>query len=138
MLKDGKELDSQMEEGRFATLPDRSRRPKETHNLEREKVDQTMGIRDRQGYGCSKIAFDVECSSSTVHKYLRIHPKSMKRVNKRRFRSFERKHSNSMWQMANYAVIFLIIMYHSTEVETYYYLVRKYSKKGWEMCWSWK
>ena len=58
-----------------------------------------LGIRDRQGYGCSKIAFDVKCSSSTVHKYLRIHSRPMKIVNKRRFRSFERKHSNSIWQM---------------------------------------
>ena len=85
--------------GGEAALKDKSRRPKETHNLEREKVDMILGIRDRQGYGCSKIAFDVQCSSSTVHKYLKIHAKPMHHVSKRRFRSFERKHSNTLWQM---------------------------------------
>jgi transposase InsO family protein len=85
--------------GGFAALRDKSRRPKETHNLELEKVEKILTIRDRQGYECSKISFDVECSSSTAHKYLKIHSRPMKSVNKRRFRSFERKHSNSMWQM---------------------------------------
>jgi putative transposase len=87
------------EKGGFAALRDQSRRPKEVHQLEREKVDRILGIRDRQGYGCSKIAFDVECSSSTVHKYLRIHARPMRNTTKRRFRSFERKHSNTLWQM---------------------------------------
>ncbi len=89
-------------EARAAPPPcaNKSRRPKETHDLEREKVDKILGIRDRiKVFGCSKIAFDVECSSSTVHKYLRIHSRPMRIVSKRRFRSFERKHSNSMWQM---------------------------------------
>jgi putative transposase len=85
--------------GGFAALRDKSRRPKETHNLDLDKVNIILGIRDRQGWGCSKIAFDVQCSSSTVHKYLKIHSRPMKSKSKRRFRSFERKHSNSMWQM---------------------------------------
>jgi putative transposase len=85
--------------GGLAALRDKSHRPKETHNLEREKVEKIMTIRDRQGYGCSKISFDAECSSSTVHKYLKIHSRPMINVNKRRFRSFERKHSNTLWQM---------------------------------------
>ena len=90
---------SRWEKGGFAGLRDKSRRPKETHNLEREKVDKILRIRDLQGYGCSKIAFDVECSSSTVHKYLKVHSRKMRAVSKRRFRSFERKHSNTLWQM---------------------------------------
>ena len=85
--------------GGEAALKDKSRRPKETHALAREKVDLILKIRDSQGTGCSKISFDVECSSSTVHKYLRIHSRPMKIVSKRRFRSFERKHSNTLWQM---------------------------------------
>jgi transposase InsO family protein len=85
--------------GGFAALLDKSRRPHETHNLEREKVDKILDIRDLQGYGCSKIAFDVECLSSTVHKYLKIHSRPMRNTAKRRFRSFERKHSNTLWQM---------------------------------------
>ncbi|MGD0818665.1 MAG: helix-turn-helix domain-containing protein [Methanomassiliicoccales archaeon] len=85
--------------GGFVALLDKSRRPRKTHNLEREKVDMILGIRDRQGYGCSKIVFDVECSSSTVHKYLKIHARPMRHTTRRRFRTFERKHSNSLWQM---------------------------------------
>lgn len=56
-------------------------------------------IRDRQGWGCSKIAFDVCCSSSTVHKYLKEQGRNVASGLRRRFGSFERKHSNSMWQM---------------------------------------
>jgi len=58
-----------------------------------------LAIRDLQGYGCTKIAFDVECLSSTIYKYLKIHSRKLRVVSQRRFRSFKWKGSNSMWQM---------------------------------------
>jgi len=58
-----------------------------------------LDIRDKQGYGCSKIAFDVCCSSSTVHKYLKVHGQNRPTGIGSRFRSFERKHANTLWQM---------------------------------------
>ena len=85
--------------GGEAALEEKSRRPKRVHWLEREKVDQILDIRKRQGYGCSKISFDVRCSSSTVHKYLKVHKLNCQSAGRRRFRSFERKHSNTLWQM---------------------------------------
>jgi putative transposase len=85
--------------GGFAALSERSRRPKDVHHLEREKIEKMMEIRDMQGWGCSKIAYDIGCSSSTVHKYLVIHDKNVPSGKRGRFRSFERKHSNSLWQM---------------------------------------
>lgn len=83
----------------FAALTEKSRRPKNVHHLEREKIEKMLEIRDMQGWGCSKIAYDIGCSSSTVHKYLVIHDKNLSSGQRGRFRSFERKHSNSLWQM---------------------------------------
>jgi putative transposase len=86
-------------QGGFAALIERSRRPKRINWLEKKKIDQLLDIRKQQGYGCSKIAFDVGCSSSTVHKYLKVHGKNRPTGRRSRFRSFERKHSNTLWQM---------------------------------------
>lgn len=80
-------------------LNERSRAPRAERTLAREKIDRILSIRDRHGYGCSKIAWDVGCSSSTVHKYLRANECKMTPKPRTRFRRFERKHSNSMWQM---------------------------------------
>ena len=85
--------------GGSAALVERSRRPKRINWLDRKKVDQLLDIRERQGCGCSKIAFDVGCSSSTVHKYLKIHGQNRPTGRRSRFRSFERKHANTLWQM---------------------------------------
>jgi len=85
--------------GGKAALEERSRRPNGIRYLEREKVDQILDIRRRHGYGCSKISFDVRCSSSTVHRYLDAHQLNRQSPGRRRFRSFERKHSNTLWQM---------------------------------------
>jgi putative transposase len=86
-------------QGGFAALFEKSRRPKRINWLERRKIDQLLDIRERQGYGCSKIAFDVGCSSSTVHKYLKVHGQNRPTGRRSRFRSFERKHANTLWQM---------------------------------------
>ena len=85
--------------GGEAALEERSRRPKGIRYLEREKVDQILDIRRRHGYVCSKISFDVRCSSSTVHRYLDAHNLNRQSAGRRRFRCFERKHSNTLWQM---------------------------------------
>jgi len=85
--------------GGKAALEEKSRRPKNVHYLEREKVDRILDIRKRQGYGCSKISFDVRCSSSTVHKYLEVNKLNRQSPGRRRFRCFERKHANTLWQM---------------------------------------
>jgi len=85
--------------GSEAALDEKSRRPKNVRYLDREEVDQILDIRKRQGYGCSKISFDGGCSSSTVHRYLKVHHLNRQRSGRRRFRCFERKHSNTLWQM---------------------------------------
>jgi transposase InsO family protein len=85
--------------GGDAALEERCRRPKRVHWLERERIEQILDIRERHGYGCSKISFDVRCSSSTVHKYLKVHNLNRQSAGRRRFRCFERKHANTLWQM---------------------------------------
>lgn len=80
-------------------LNEKSRAPKNAKKLDDERIAKILDIRDRHGYGCSKIAFDAQCSSSTVHKYLRANERKMASKSRTRFRRFERKHSNSMWQL---------------------------------------
>jgi len=94
-----KEWNKKWNKGGFAALNEKSRRPKRINWLERSKIDQLLDIRERQGCGCSKIAFDVGCSSSTVHKYLKVHGQNRPTGRRSRFRSFERKHANTLWQM---------------------------------------
>ena len=45
--------------GGEAALREKDRRPKHPHRIPEEKIETIVQIRDRQGYGCPKIAFDA-------------------------------------------------------------------------------
>jgi len=76
-----------------------STRPREPRRLPREKVERIIDLRLATGYGCEKIAFEVGCSASSVHSVLKRLGLIWKEGRRTRFRSFERKHANSMWQL---------------------------------------
>ena len=90
--------------GGGAALREKDRRPKHPYRIPEEKIGNIVQIRDRQGYGCAKIAFDVMCSSSTAHKYLKIHGRNHQTGKRHRYGHFERQHSNALWQM-DYAML---------------------------------
>jgi len=80
-------------------LRGKSTRPRNPKRLPRETVQRIVDLRLATGYGCEKIAFEVGCSASSVHKELKRLGLIWKEGRRTRFRSFERKHANSMWQL---------------------------------------
>lgn len=80
-------------------LRGRSTRPRNPRRLPRETVERIIDLRLATGYGCEKIAFEVGCSASSVHKELKRLGLIWKEGRRTRFRSFERKHANSLWQL---------------------------------------
>jgi transposase InsO family protein len=80
-------------------LRGKSTRPKNPRRLPREKVERIVDLRLATGSGCEKIAFEVGCSASSVHKELRRLGLIWKEGRRTRFRSFQRKHANTLWQL---------------------------------------
>jgi transposase InsO family protein len=80
-------------------LRGRSTRPRNPRRLPREKVERIVDLRLATGYGCEKIAYEAGCSASSVHKVLRRLGLIWKEGRRTRFRSYERKHANSLWQL---------------------------------------
>ena len=83
-----------------AGLREQSRRPKTIHRISSEEEKEILEIKENTDHGCEKIAFDVSASTMTVWRYLTKN----KRLNKEKFKRrkwkyFQRKHSNSLWQM---------------------------------------
>jgi putative transposase len=86
--------------GGMAALRPRSRRPHRPRQLPLEKRQMIVDLRlASDEMGCERISFEVGCSSSTVHKVLKQLDLLWKTHSQRRYRSFERNHSNSLWQM---------------------------------------
>lgn len=87
-------------EGGMAALRPRSRRPLNPRQLPLDKRQMIVDLRLCQyEMGCERIAHEVGCSSSTVHKVLKQLDLVWETHSQRRFRSFERNHSNTLWQM---------------------------------------
>jgi hypothetical protein len=62
-------------------------------------MQRIVDLRLETGYGCEKITFEVRCSASSVHKALKRLCLIWKGGRRTRFRSFERKHANMLWQL---------------------------------------
>jgi putative transposase len=89
-----------VKKGGMAALRPRSRRPLNPRQLPLEKRQMIVDLRLGQDeMGCERIAYEVGCSSSTVHKVLKQLDLVWETHSQRRFRSFERDHSNTLWQM---------------------------------------
>jgi transposase InsO family protein len=80
-------------------LRGKSTRPRNPRLLPREKVERIVDLRLATGCGCEKIAYEAGCSVSSVHKVLRRLGLIWEEGRRTRFRSFERKHSNTLWQL---------------------------------------
>ncbi len=87
-------------EGSYAALKPQSKRPHTTQKTSQEVEDLVLEARDKTEYGCEKLAYVIQVASTTVYRILRrndiIKPMKKKR---RKWKFFQRKHANSMWQM---------------------------------------
>jgi len=83
----------------FKGLQEKSKRPYNIHTTPPEIVHQVIEIRDRDHEGCEKIALTVGLSSRTVHKILKKAGKITESQTQKRWKHYQRNHSNSLWQM---------------------------------------
>jgi len=96
----------------------KSRRPHNIKRLPDEMVAKIIELRDEFEEGCEKIALNLGISSRTVHKVLTAAGLMSERRKRTRWRFYQRKHSNSLWQMDFSCIyddlwLFLIIDDHS-------------------------
>jgi len=77
----------------------RSRRPLHSRTLDRERRSRIVDLRLSLRLGCEKIAFEVGCSASTVHRVLRDLGLIWDDGKRTRWKFYERKHANSLWQL---------------------------------------
>jgi len=82
-------------------LEDRSRRPHNIHKLDPTIVESILKEREEHKCGCEKLAIILnDVSHMSVYRVLVRFGKIKKgKVIRRRWRFFERKHPNSMWQI---------------------------------------
>jgi len=80
-------------------LREGSRRPHTIHRLDDDRRKTIVAIRKTTGIGCEKIALELRVSPSTVHKVLGEEGMVFRTGRRTRFRHFERKHANSLWQL---------------------------------------
>lgn len=79
-------------------LREKSRRPYTIHRLDDDTRRKIIDLRNRTGLGCEKIALELRVSPSSVHKVLSEENMVFRTGRRTRFRHFERKHANSLWQ----------------------------------------
>ena len=86
-------------EGGEKALRYRSRRPHRVHRIDPEIVEKIVELYN-MGYGTFRIAYELGIGHMTVWRYL-VKLKIIKRGKhkQRKYRVFERKHTNSLWQM---------------------------------------
>lgn len=82
-----------------SALREKSRCPHTIHRVSNDTVEQVFSLREEHHEGCEKIALNVGVSSSTVHRILRKAGLISKKKKQTRWRFYQRKHSNSLWQM---------------------------------------
>lgn len=80
-------------------LREKNKCPHKIYRVSNETVEQVISLREEHNEGCEKIALNVGISSSTVHKILTKAGLISQKKKKTRWRFFQRKHSNSLWQM---------------------------------------
>ncbi len=86
-------------------LKEKSRRPHRIHRKDDETVGKVIELRLRYNYGAEKIAIELGISPTTANRILKKAGLSKRKKRKKIFRHYERKHSNSMWQM-DYTMIY--------------------------------
>ena len=84
-------------EGGEKALRYRSRRPHRVHRIDPEIVEKIVELYN-MGYGTFRIAYELGIGHMTVWRYL-VKLKIIKRgkYKQRKYRVFERKHTNSLW-----------------------------------------
>lgn len=87
-------------------LLDNSRKPLTIHTkITRNMEERVTSLRNKTGWGCKKLVVylpDLEISSRSIHRILRKHKlckKSKKRGKPKKYIRWQRKHSNSLWQI---------------------------------------
>jgi len=85
--------------GGTSALHEKSRCPHTIHRISNETVEQVISHRMEYHEGCEKTALNVGISASTVHRILTKAGLITQKRKKTRWRSYQRKHSNSLWQM---------------------------------------
>ena len=85
----------------FNALKPKSKRPNSVQTISAETVKEVLDAWEEHHYGCEKLAFILgNISHMTVYRVLVRFGKIKKgKVIRRRWRFFERKHPNSMWQI---------------------------------------
>ena len=83
----------------YEGLKAKSRRPHTIHRISNDVVKRIIELREKYEEGCEKIALNLGISSRTVHKILTIFGLISERRKRTRWRFYQRKHSNSLWQM---------------------------------------
>ena len=83
----------------ISALREKSRCPHTIHRASNDTVEQVISLRKEHNEGCEKIALNVGISSSTVHRILTNAGLMSKKNKQTRWRFYQRKHSNSLWQM---------------------------------------
>ena len=87
-------------EGGWKALKSQSTRPKTIHRILQEHEDLILFLRKCHGLGCEKIAYDTPVSHMTVYRVLLKHKEiSPQKKRRRKWRFFQRKHANSLWQI---------------------------------------
>ena len=87
-------------QGGFEALVPKNSIPFNIHRISPEQEDLILLLRKLHGLGCEKIAYDVGVSHMTVYRVLLKHKEIAPRKKRRRkWRFFERKHANSLWQI---------------------------------------
>jgi len=87
-------------------LKDKSCRPKTIHyKVNKDIEQQVISLREKTGWGCDKIAFqlnDLNISRITINRILNKHRLCRKTKNKgkqKKWIRWQRKHPNSLWQI---------------------------------------
>jgi len=99
-------------------LKEKSRRPHNIKRLPEDVVTKIIELRGEFEEGCEKIALNLGVSSRTVHKILTNAGLIKERRKRTRWKHYQRKHSNSLWQMDFSCIyedlwLFLIVDDHS-------------------------
>lgn len=86
-------------EGGEENLKYRSRQPKIIHRISPTLIEDIVELYNI-GYGCLRIGYELQIGHMTVWRYLvKLGIMKRDRKTRRKLRYFQRKHSNSLWQM---------------------------------------
>ena len=86
-------------EGGKEALEYKSRRPRRIKTIEPEVIEKIVELYNK-GMGCIRIAYELGIGHMTVWRYLvKLKILKPREYRQRKYKIFERNHSNSLWQM---------------------------------------